>query len=73
MRKGCQIYFIKVGFTNSKEKTPMMENISVEKDFMDVFPEDVPTLPPRRDIDFTIESMPEASPISGAPYQMSVP
>ena len=67
MRKGCQIYAIQVGFTNSKEKTPMMENILVVQNFMDIFPEDVPGLP-SRDIDFTIELMLGASPISRAPY-----
>ena len=51
----------------------MMENIPVVQDFMDVFPEDIPRLPPRRDIDFTIELMPGASPLSRAPYRMSVP
>ena len=38
IRKGCQLYAIQVGFANSKEKTPMMENIPVVQDFMDVFP-----------------------------------
>ena len=51
----------------------MMENIPVVQDFMDVFPEDVLRLPPRRDIDFTFDLTPGASPISRAPYQMSVP
>ena len=45
MRKGCQIYAIQVGYANSKEKSPMMENIPVVQDFMDVFPENVPDYP----------------------------
>ena len=62
-----------MGFTNSKEKTPMMENISVVQGFMDVFQEEVLGFPPRRDIDFTIVLIPGASPISRTPYRMSVP
>jgi hypothetical protein len=41
-------------------------------DFKDVFQE-VPRLPPKRDIDFSINLMPGAAPISKAPYRMSTP
>eukprot|EP00253_Pinus_taeda_P026609 PITA_26609 len=40
---------------------------------IDVFPEEIPGLPPRRNIDFTIELVPGAAPVSRAPYRMSVP
>ena len=48
-------------------------NIPVVQDFKDVFPDEVPGSPLRRDIDFTIELMPGESPVSMAPYRMSVP
>jgi hypothetical protein len=38
-----------------------------------VFPEEVLGLPPRRDIDFSIELVPGAVPMSRAPYRMSTP
>ena len=41
------------------------------KDFPDVFPEDVPGLPPVRDIEFCIDLIPGTGPISIAPYRMS--
>ena len=41
--------------------------------FRDVFPEEIPGIPPRRDIDFTIELVPGAAPVSKAPYRMSTP
>lgn len=50
-----------------------MENIPVIQEFSDVFPEEVPGLLPKRDIDFTIELVPGAAPVSRAPYRMSVP
>eukprot|EP00253_Pinus_taeda_P010917 PITA_10917 len=43
------------------------------QEFADVFPEEIPGLPPRRNIDFTIELVPGAAPVSRAPYRMSVP
>ena len=48
-------------------------NIPVVQEFTDVFLEEVPGLPPKRDIDFTIELIPGAAPVSRAPYRMSVP
>lgn len=57
----------------SKNKTTTLENIPVIQEFSDVFPEEVPGLLPKRDIDFTIELVPGAAPVSRAPYRMSVP
>lgn len=73
IRKGCQIYDVQVGYANSKDKTNTMENIPVIQEFTDVFLEEVPGLPPKRDIDFTIELVPGAAPVSQAPYRMSIP
>eukprot|EP00253_Pinus_taeda_P019990 PITA_19990 len=43
------------------------------QEFTDVFPEEIPGLPPRRNIDFTIELIPGVAPVSRAPYRMSTP
>eukprot|EP00253_Pinus_taeda_P004903 PITA_04903 len=64
IRKRCQIYAIQVGYSDSKEKTTLLENIAVIQEFADVFPEEIPELPPKRDIDFTIELVPGAAPVS---------
>jgi len=42
-------------------------------EYRDVFPEEVPGLPLRRDIDFSIELAPGAVPVSRTPYTMSTP
>lgn len=73
IRKGCQIYAIQVGYANTKDKTATLESIPVIREFAYVFPEDIPGLPPKRDIDFTIELVPGATPVSRAPYRMSMP
>eukprot|EP00253_Pinus_taeda_P018429 PITA_18429 len=73
LRKKCQIYAIQVGYANQKDKTYALDNIPVVQEFADVFPEEVPGLPPKRDIDFTIELTPGAASVSRAPYRMSVP
>lgn len=40
-------------------------------EYEDVFPEELPGLPPPREMDFTIELQPGTAPISMAPYQMA--
>eukprot|EP00253_Pinus_taeda_P002532 PITA_02532 len=73
IRKGCQVYAIQVGYANSKDKSASLNNIPIIQEFTDVFPEEIPGLPPRRNIDFTIELIPGAAPVSRAPYRMSTP
>ena len=43
------------------------------QEFKDVFPDEIPGLPLKRDIDFTIELVPGASLVSKTPYRMSTP
>ena len=43
------------------------------QEFKDVFPDEIARLPPKRDIDFTIDLMPRAAPVSKTPYKMSTP
>ena len=46
------------------------EYIPVVGEFTDVFPDELPGMPPSHSIDFTIDSMPGTEPISKAPYCM---
>lgn len=73
IRKGYQIYVVQVGFTNTKNKITSLDNIPIIQEFVDVFPESIPGLPPKRDIDFTIELISGASPVTKTPYHISIP
>ena len=42
----------------SEDETPRLEDYQVLQEFKDVFPDEIPGLPPKRDIYFTIELMP---------------
>ena len=44
-------------------------DIPIVRDYEDVFPKDLPGLPPVREIDFEIHLRPGAEPISKAPYR----
>ncbi|GJU52933.1 hypothetical protein Tco_1226647 [Tanacetum coccineum] len=52
-------------------ESPNIENLSVVHEFADVFPDELPGLPPAREIEFGIELISGAEPISKAPYRMT--
>jgi len=39
--------------------------------YMDVFPDEIPGLPPRREIEFAIDFIPGVGPVSISPYRMT--
>jgi hypothetical protein len=45
--------------------------VKVVRDFPDVFPEELPGVPPNREVEFGIELQPGAAPVSAAPYRMA--
>ncbi|MCI60575.1 cellular nucleic acid-binding protein, partial [Trifolium medium] len=47
-----------------------MEELPIVNEFPDVFSEDVSDVPPKREVEFTINLVPGTSPISMAPYRM---
>jgi hypothetical protein len=49
---------------------PEIQDIPVVCEFLDVFPEDLPGLPPERDVEFVIELKPAIAPISRRSYRM---
>ena len=71
-RKGCRLYASHV-LEAAENETPRLEEFHVLQEFRDVFPDEIPGLPPKRDIDFTIDLVPGASPVSKTPYKMSTP
>jgi hypothetical protein len=47
-----------------------IERIPVVSEHPDVFPDELPRMPPNRDIEFAIELQPGTTPISKRPYRM---
>ena len=48
-----------------------LEKILVVKEFSDVFPEELPGIPPKREVDLSITVVHGTTPISRAPYRMA--
>nr|GEY75518.1 reverse transcriptase [Tanacetum cinerariifolium] len=51
---------------------PSPETHLIVQDFSDVFPEELPRIPPEREVEFGIELIPSNQPISKAPYRMAL-
>src|SRR3954468_17998506 len=49
-----------------------LDSVPVVKEYLDVFPEELPGMPPDRDVDFLIDLLPGSGPIAKRPYKMSV-
>ncbi|KAG8496933.1 hypothetical protein CXB51_008103 [Gossypium anomalum] len=69
VRKGCEDYFAYVIDSRVSEKK--VESVLVVCEFPDVVPEELPGLPPVREVEFGIELVPGTTPISIASYRMA--
>jgi len=71
---------LKVGVKGQKQKTAIVDQLDddanpqdcVVNKFPNVFPDELPSMPPDRDIEFIIELLPTTTPIAKRPYRMGV-
>jgi hypothetical protein len=49
-----------------------LEGIPIVWEFMNDFPDDLPGMPPERDIEFKIELQPSTAPVAKSPYRMII-
>ncbi|KAK1372774.1 hypothetical protein POM88_028967 [Heracleum sosnowskyi] len=69
LRQGCEAYLAYV--IDIDKEVSKFEDIPVVNEFPDVFPEELPGLPSDREIEFAIDLVPSAEPVSKAPYRMA--
>ncbi|KAK8538929.1 hypothetical protein V6N12_034633 [Hibiscus sabdariffa] len=69
IRKGYEVFLATI--LNTKGSLSQIEEIRTVREFPDVFLEELPGLPPDRDVEFEIETYPGSAPISMAPYRMA--
>ncbi|GKF36670.1 hypothetical protein Tco_0113428, partial [Tanacetum coccineum] len=55
-----------------KSDEKKLEDILVVREFPDVFPEDLPGLPPVRQVEFQIDLIPGAALVARAPYRLAL-
>jgi hypothetical protein len=69
LKKGCTAYLAYV--INSEKGKIGLSDIPIVREFPDVFPEELPRLPPEREVEVTIDILPGVSPIAQPPYRMA--
>ncbi|GJY01353.1 putative reverse transcriptase domain-containing protein [Tanacetum coccineum] len=71
--QGCHVFLahITIKETGDKSKKKQLQDVPIVKNFPEVFPEDLPGLPPTRQVEFHIDLVPGAAPVARAPYRLA--
>ncbi|GKE85164.1 putative reverse transcriptase domain-containing protein, partial [Tanacetum coccineum] len=66
IEKGCQVYLAQVTSKKAEDKSEerRLKDVPIEREFPKVFPEDLPGLPPARQVEFQIDLVPSAAPVA---------
>ncbi|XP_042455036.1 uncharacterized protein LOC122039145 [Zingiber officinale] len=70
LAQGCQGYLLSMVKAGS-DVLPQLSDVAIVREFPDVFPDELPGLPPKRQVEFTIELVPGTAPVSRTPYRMA--
>ncbi|GJY06114.1 putative reverse transcriptase domain-containing protein [Tanacetum coccineum] len=73
MAKGCQVFLAQISAKKEEDKSEgkQIKDVPIVQDFPEVFPEDLPGLPPARPVEFQIDLIPGAAPVARAPYRLA--
>ncbi|GKA66064.1 putative reverse transcriptase domain-containing protein [Tanacetum coccineum] len=72
--KGCPIFLAHVTTKKAEEKSreKRLKDVPIVQDFPEVFPEDLPGIPPTRQVEFQIDLMHGAAPVARAPFRLAL-
>nr|GFC43719.1 putative reverse transcriptase domain-containing protein [Tanacetum cinerariifolium] len=73
VKKGFPIFLAHITMkeVEDKSKEKRLEDVPIVRDFPEVFPEDLPGLPPIRPVEFQIDLVPGAALVARAPYRLA--
>ncbi|GJY01083.1 putative reverse transcriptase domain-containing protein [Tanacetum coccineum] len=69
IERGSQLFLAQV--TKKEPSKTQLQYVPVIRNFPKVFPDELPGLPPPRQVEFRIELMPGAAPVARAPYRLA--
>ncbi|KAJ9565973.1 hypothetical protein OSB04_001939 [Centaurea solstitialis] len=73
LQRGCEGYLAYAVSDQAEERKPSVADVPVVSEYPDVFPEDLPGIPPDRQIEFGIDLVPGAAPVARTPYRLAPP
>nr|GEU65536.1 putative reverse transcriptase domain-containing protein [Tanacetum cinerariifolium] len=73
MSKGCHVFLANITSTKDEDKSngKRLEDVPVVREFLEVFPEDLPGIPLTRQVEFRIDLVPGAAPVAREPYRLA--
>nr|GEW55826.1 putative reverse transcriptase domain-containing protein [Tanacetum cinerariifolium] len=73
MLEGCHVFLAHVTAKETEDnlEKKQLEEVPIVRDFHKVFPEDLPGVPPTRQVEFQINLIPGAAPVAWAPYRLA--
>ncbi|GJV92803.1 putative reverse transcriptase domain-containing protein [Tanacetum coccineum] len=73
MAKGCQVFLAQISAKKEEDtwEGKQIKDAPIVLDFPEVFPEDLPGLPPARPVEFQIDLIPRVAPVARAPYRLA--
>nr|GEU98420.1 putative reverse transcriptase domain-containing protein [Tanacetum cinerariifolium] len=73
LTNGCHVFLANITATKDEDKSKRkrLEDLPVVQEFPEVFPEDLPGIPPTRQVEFQIDLIPGAAPVARAPYRLA--
>nr|GEV09116.1 reverse transcriptase domain-containing protein [Tanacetum cinerariifolium] len=72
IKRGCPIFLMQITKKETKDnsKKKRLEDVPIIRDFLKFFPEDLPGLPPMREVEFQIDLVLGATSVTRAPYRL---
>ncbi|KAJ9552277.1 hypothetical protein OSB04_016322 [Centaurea solstitialis] len=70
---GATSYLVYLISDQGEGKKKTVKDVPVVCEFPDVFPEDLPGIPPERQVEFRIDLVPGAAPVAKTPYRLAPP
>ncbi|GKG49551.1 hypothetical protein Tco_0516003, partial [Tanacetum coccineum] len=58
--------------TEDKSEEKRLKDVLIVQEFLEVFPKDLPGLPPAQQVEFQIDLVPGAAPVARVPYQLAL-
>ncbi|GKA20847.1 putative reverse transcriptase domain-containing protein [Tanacetum coccineum] len=73
LSKGYVVFLAHITTKEAKDKSEgkRLEEVPIVRDFLEFFLEDLPGIPPARQVEFQIDLVPGVAPIARAPYQLA--
>ncbi|GJY23114.1 putative reverse transcriptase domain-containing protein [Tanacetum coccineum] len=71
--RGCDVFLAHITMKKAKDKSKgkRLEDAPIVRDFPEVFPKDLPGIPPARQVEFQIDLVLGAAPVAQAPYWLA--